>query len=425
MAHGTPVTPRSARGVIAAATRSAGPLLLMATLPPFVYWLWICLTFYDGVPVIPTSGAAARAMIARVPAPTTLAVLLYAVWWLVQVALALVLPGPVRAGTPLADGTRLAYRLNGWPAFWATLALAALAVAAGLPAAVGYEQFGALFTAANVFTLVFAAWLWSRGRRRGDARAPGSAVRDFFMGVSLNPRVRGFDLKFFCETRPGLMLWALITLSCAAAQWERHHAVSAAMVLVVAFQCLYVADCLYHEEAILTTWDIKHERFGWMLAWGSLVWVPFTYSLQAYYLVDHSPALSWPALAGLVALNTAGYAIFRGANLQKHRFRQDPARPVWRRPPRVLRTARGALLLTSGWWGLARHANYLGDLTMALAWCLTTGFRTPLTYFYVVYMIVLLVHRERRDHAACRAKYGEDWMAYCRQVRWRIVPGIY
>ena len=115
----------------ASPSRSAGPLLLMATLPPFVYWLWICLTFYDGAPVLPTSVATARAMIARVPPPTTLAVVLYSAWWIVQVALALVLPGPVREGTPLADGSRLAYRLNGWPAFWATLALAALAVAAG------------------------------------------------------------------------------------------------------------------------------------------------------------------------------------------------------------------------------------------------------------------------------------------------------
>jgi protein-S-isoprenylcysteine O-methyltransferase Ste14 len=62
---------------------------------------------------------------------------------------------------------------------------------------------------------------------------------------------------------------------------------------------------------------------------------------------------------------------------------------------------------------------------MALAWCLTTGFRTPLTYFYAIYMVVLLVHRERRDHAFCLARYGDDWTAYCRQVRWRIVPGIY
>jgi protein-S-isoprenylcysteine O-methyltransferase Ste14 len=62
---------------------------------------------------------------------------------------------------------------------------------------------------------------------------------------------------------------------------------------------------------------------------------------------------------------------------------------------------------------------------MALAWCLLTGFATPLTYFYAVYMIALLVHRERRDHAQCQARYGEDWTRYCAAVRWRILPGLY
>src|SRR5206468_1240467 len=147
-----------------------------------------------------------------------------------------------------------------------------------------------------------------------------------------------------------------------------HGTVTTAMLLVNAFQFLYIADYFWHEEAILTTWDIKHEKFGWMLAWGDLVWVPFTYTIQAYYLVDHTHALSPAAAAGIVALNMAGYAIFRASNIQKHRFRRDPTRPVWGRPPEYIRTAVGSLLLTSGWWGIARHLNYLGDLAIALAW---------------------------------------------------------
>src|SRR5207247_3541270 len=66
-----------------------------------------------------------------------------------------------------------------------------------------------------------------------------------------------------------------------------------------------------------------------------------------------------------------------------------------------------------------------GDLAMALAWCLPTGLEHPLPYFYFAYMIVLLVHRERRDHDVCRAKYGADWDAYCRKVRLRNVAGVY
>lgn len=62
---------------------------------------------------------------------------------------------------------------------------------------------------------------------------------------------------------------------------------------------------------------------------------------------------------------------------------------------------------------------------MAWAWCLPTGFGTPITYFYVAYFAVLLLHRERRDEAKCKAKYGEDWKRYTEIVKYRIIPGIY
>ena len=47
------------------------------------------------------------------------------------------------------------------------------------------------------------------------------------------------------------------------------------------------------------------------------------------------------------------------------------------------------------------------------------------TYFYIVYFAILLIHRERRDEEKCKAKYGADWDEYCRRVPWRIVPYIY
>ena len=42
---------------------------------------------------------------------------------------------------------------------------------------------------------------------------------------------------------------------------------------------------------------------------------------------------------------------------------------------------------------------------MALAWSLPTGFETPITYFYVTYFAVLLIHRQMRDDEACEKKY--------------------
>jgi Delta14-sterol reductase len=392
----------------------------MVALPPLTYYFWLCLRDHGGA-LVPPSVAE---LVANVPAPTSRAVAVYGAWLVLQVLLQLWAPGRVQSGVPLADGSRLDYRLNGWISFWVSIAVALVAALTGvIPAGVAYDDFGPLLTTAHLVAFGLALGLYVEGRRGG--RTTGDPLGDYFMGTTLNPRLGPLDLKYFCESRPGLILWVLFDLSLAAAQYQRHGTVTTAMLLVNAFQFLYVADYFFHEEAILTTWDIKHEKFGWMLAWGDLVWVPFTYTIQAYYLVDHVHALSPAATAGIVSLNLAGYAVFRASNIQKHRFRRDPARPVWGRPPDYIRTARGSLLLTSGWWGIARHMNYLGDLAMALAWCLPTAFAHPLPYFYFVYMIVLLVHRERRDHELCQANYGADWEAYCRKVPWRIVPGLY
>ena len=406
--------------------RRAIALAMLIGLPSLTYYLWICLRFNGGSLAVPSSARAALELLGRVPAPSVTAVGLYASWVLLQAVFYLVIPGPVREGSPLADGSRLRYTLNGWKSFWITWAVLLLAVWAGaLAPGLAYDHFGSLLTAANLFAFLLAAYLYAHGRSAPDRAAPPGALHGYVMGLALNPRLRGFDFKFFCESRPGLTLWVVINASFAARQYELYGTVTTPMLLVNAFQFLYVADYFFHEEAVLTTWDMKHERFGWMLCWGCLVWVPFTFSIQAHYLVTHTHDLSAPATAAIVALNLAGYALFRSANLQKHRFRRDPSRPVWGKSPEFIRTASGALLLTSGWWGVARHLNYCGDLMMGLAWCLPAGFEHPLPYFYIAYFLVLLVHRERRDHAVCLQKYGADWEAYCRKVRWRIVPGLY
>ncbi|KAJ3560068.1 hypothetical protein NP233_g11079 [Leucocoprinus birnbaumii] len=90
-----------------------------------------------------------------------------------------------------------------------------------------------------------------------------------------------------------------------------------------------------------------------------------------------------------------------------------------------METKRGTKLLITGWWGLSQHPNYLGDLVMALAWSLPTLFDTPITYFYVSYFLVLLIHRQRRDDEACQKKYGDDWIKYKKLVPYRIFPYIY
>ena len=61
---------------------------------------------------------------------------------------------------------------------------------------------------------------------------------------------------------------------------------------------------------------------------------------------------------------------------------------------------------------------------MSLAWCLTTGFRSPIPYVYCTYFLVLLIHRAMRDDKACALKYGDDWVKYKKVVPYVFVPKV-
>lgn len=394
----------------------------VVALPLLTLYLAIALIHYDGKLTLPD-----LAFARHIAPPSLRSLAIYLGWFAFQAALAALLPGRKVEGMALPDGRKLLYTLNGWRAFGITLGTVGALVGAGLlrPTLL-YEELLPLLTTANLCTFVVCGYIFVLGRSQATAEEKlRSLPQAFFAGAALNPRNGAFDWKFFCESRPGMILWVLIDFSMAAAQWERYGIVTNSMLLVCLFQAVYVADYFWHEEAILSTWDIRHEPFGFMLCWGCLVWIPFTFSLQSVYLVNHALDLPLWATLGLLAFNFAGYYIFRSSNLQKHRFRSDPTRKIWGRVPEFIATARGTRLLVSGWWGIARHANYLGDLMMGLAWCLCTGFGRLIPYFYIIYFVVLLVHRERRDYQHCADKYGEDWKEYARRVRWRIVPGIY
>lgn len=298
-----------------------------------------------------------------------------------------------------------------------------------------YDEFPALAGSAMLFSFGLSSYLYFASFAPGALLAKGgnsgNAIYDFFIGRELNPRIGSFDLKEFCELRPGLIGWAALNLGMMAKQYEKSGRVSGSMWLVVLLQGMYVWDATYQEQAILSTMDITTDGFGYMLAFGDLAWVPFTYGLQARYLVDHDPGLS-PWLLGAIGCGgLGGYLIFRASNSQKDQFRRDPTHPSVKDLEVMevtnLQTGRPSKLLASGWWGLARKINYTGDWLMAWTWSMATGCPaiskgSILPYFYPIYFAVLLIHRAGRDDHFCSEKYGEAWKEYKKRVPYLFVP---
>jgi delta14-sterol reductase len=349
-------------------------------------------------------------------------------WFSFKVLLWYILPGPIVQGAPIHGDKKntLGYKLNGHLSFW---------VAAGIVFFLQiplndylYKYYESLAMCDIILCLIMSLYMYVNSfypsskmlAKGGDS---GNLFYDHFMGRELNPRIGNFDWKVFCELRPGLMGWILLDIACAQEQRAQYGSISGSMLLVNIFQAIYVWDAQFQERAILTTMDVTTDGFGCMLVFGDLAWVPFTYSIQAKYLVHHDPHLSTLSLIGIVVFHIAGFMIFRGANGQKDKFRRNP------NDPKVshllyLQTKRGTKLLTSGWWGMARKINYTGDWIMGVTWCLVCGFDSIVPYYYAIYFAILLCHRSIRDDEMCAHKYGDDWLEYKRQVPYRFIPGI-
>eukprot|EP00854_Cymbomonas_tetramitiformis_P005665 gene5665-6851_t len=166
--------------------------------------------------------------------------------------------------------------------------------------------------------------------------------------------------------------------------------------------------------------DIMHDRAGYYICWGCLVWVPSIYTSPALYLVNNPVALGTPLAA---AITVAGlFCIWSNYDCDRQRqtFRETGGKaPVWGKAPTYIvakyttseGTKKSSLLLTSGWWGLARHFHYLPEIMSSFFWTMPGLFQHPLHYFYVFYLSILLADRAIRDDSRCLSKYGPFWQA--------------
>ncbi|KAI0243641.1 hypothetical protein L0F63_003194 [Massospora cicadina] len=361
-------------------------------------------------------------------------------WLLFHVLAYLWFPSNIGYGQETPAGYVISYRTNGFR-IWVFTHVLYLLLSVGLDLfdpAIIQKNWGGLLIATNLYGYLLTFFSYAKAHyapsHPEDCKFSGCVIYDIFMGVELNPRLGDLDFKLFHNGRPGITAWTLINLSFLFAQYQRYGYVTNSMIILNFLHAIYVVDFFYYEDWYLRTIDIAHDHFGFYLAWGDSVWLPFMYTLQAQYLylnpIDLSPLFS----ALVLTLGLAGYYIFRQVNNQKDLVRKKKGDVnIWGQPARVIKaqylTSDGvchtSLLLTSGFWGLSRHFNYVGDLMMCLAFCLTCGLDSLLPHFYFPYMVVLLIHRVRRDHSRCLGKYGAYWEKYCELVPYKVIPFIY
>ncbi|PPD83033.1 hypothetical protein GOBAR_DD20021 [Gossypium barbadense] len=271
-----------------------------------------------------------------------------------EAALQLLLPGKRVEGPISPTGNRPVYKANGMAAYFVTLVTyISLWWFEIFNPTVVYDHLGEIYSALIFGSLIFCVFLYIKGHvapSSTDSGSSGNFIIDFYWGMELYPRIgKNFDIKVFTNCRFGMMSWAVLAVTYCIKQYELNGKVSDSMLVNTTLMLVYVTKFFWWEAGYWNTMDIAHDRAGFYICWGCLVWVPSVYTSPGMYLVNH------PVNLGMQ-------------------------------------------------WGLARHFHYVPEILAAFFWTVPALFNHFLPYFYVVFLTILLFDRAKRDDDRCRSK---------------------
>lgn len=328
-----------------------------------------------------------------------------------QLGLMRLVPGKAFIGPVSPQGVQPEYKANGFQCFLISIFSFLLFSDLGLgwyKTTVIYDNYAEIMSALTVASLGFCFFLWIKGLyypSGPDHGTNGNPVIDYYWGMELYPRVLGWDVKQFTNCRWGMVAWAIFPISFAFKNAELNGGVpTPAMLLNLALQLVYVAKFFWWETGYLKTMDIQHDRAGFYICWGCLVWVPSVYVSHSLFLVKHSP--SWLTAGWAAAIFAIGWVcvyINYDADRQRELARAtNGACGMWGRQqckvlPVKYTTEKGevreTILLVDGWWSVSRHFHYVPEIAAAFCWSVAGGFDYIMPYFYVIFLTVLLFDR--------------------------------
>ena len=426
-----------------------GVSAMMTGFPILMYYMWIGATYYDGQFPVPEAnqslGDFFRHMMYLIyegAFPTLKAWTIYWVFFVVEAAFYLYMPGIYVKGKPLPslNGQPLTYYCSGMWSFYSTIAIAAVLHFTGLfPLYTLIDEFGPLMSVAIISGVLVSVGAYVSTIYRGKQhRMTGHLPYDFFMGAELNPRMFDWlDFKMFFEVRLPWFILFFVTLGACARQYEQLGYVSGSLGFLLMAHYLYANACCKGEEYIPITWDMFYEKWGFMLIFWNMAGVPLSYCHATIYLANHDPSVyAWPKpfLAFLVITYLFAYWVWDTCASQKNNFRARqhgtaitratfPQLP-WRtlENPKTIPVPGKDDLLCDGWYAYARKIHYTADIYFSLCWALVTGFGSPFPWFYPVFFLVMILHRVSRDLARCQERYGKSWLEFERKVPYLFIP---
>lgn len=291
--------------------RNLGSLLIMLSSPPFAIVMWHCCYNLDGnisdlFAQMLSKGASNFIMggwydfLAELwPSPfDPVAWKLILSFMALQLALMRIVPGPEFKGFSTATGHIPVYTDNGVPCYLITVAIVFVLYFTGaFDPAIVYDKMGNILSSMNLFSIFFCFFLSFKGvyfPSTRDCGSNGNLIADVFWGTELYPRIFGWDVKQFTNCRFGMMYWQVGIICYAFKQYSTYGFLSGTMLVSVLVQSVYIFKFFWWETGYFCSMDIQHDRAGFMLCWGCMVWVPSVYTLHTYFWATHPYKLSLP-----------------------------------------------------------------------------------------------------------------------------------
>ena len=214
-------------------------------------------------------------------------------------------PGKVFKATVTATGHVPVYNANGFQCYIITIVtLLALAYTGKFNPGDVYDNMGKILSSMNLFAICLCLFLVIKGLNfpsTKDSGSNGNLIIDFFWGTELYPRVFGWDIKQFTNCRFGMMFWQVAIICYAFKQYQLYGFISSSIITSIVVQTVYIAKFFWWETGYFCSMDIQHDRAGYYICWGCLVWVPSMYTMHTYFMVNHPVILSIPATLFFIA----------------------------------------------------------------------------------------------------------------------------
>ncbi|XP_062093890.1 7-dehydrocholesterol reductase-like isoform X2 [Humulus lupulus] len=130
------------------------------------------------------------------------------------------------------------------------------------------------------------------------------------------------------------------------------------MLVNTILMLVYVTKFFWWEAGYWSTMDIAHDRAGFYICWGCLVWVPSIYTSPGMYLVNHPVHLGTQLALYILVAGILCIYINYDCDRQRQEFRRTNGKAlVWGKAPSKITATyttttgetKSSILLTSGW----------------------------------------------------------------------------